>query len=110
MKATSKRDKSAGFAIVETLLILIILAAIVGVGAYVVRQRNNANNTFGTGSASTAKKASDGTTARINQLTTQESQTESNIDSSADTGTQQASTSANGAASNVGGAYSETNL
>lgn len=111
MKTSSKQDKSAGFAVVETLLVLVILAAIVGVGMYVVRQRNNANSTLsGNGIAPTSVKAPAGTTASVSQLTQQDAQTEAGADSSADSSVQQNSTSANGAANNVGGAYNETNL
>ncbi|HUY85365.1 MAG TPA: hypothetical protein VMU97_02510 [Candidatus Dormibacteraeota bacterium] len=111
MKTFSRQDKSAGFAIVETLLVLIILAAIVGVGAYVVRQKHNANSTLGsTGGTATSVKAPSGTTTGIDQLTQQDAQTEAGIDSAADSGAQQSATSANSAVNNVGGAYNETNL
>lgn len=112
MKVSPREDRSAGFAVVEALLILVILAAIVGVGAYVVRQKHNANSTLGsgTGGNSTSTKAPAGTTTSIDQLTQQDAQTEAGVDAAADNSTQQTSTSANGAASNVGGAYNETNL
>lgn len=110
MKGSSPQDKAAGFALVETVLVLIILAAIVGVGLYVARQKSNVNGTLNNSGSSTAAKAQAGTTASINQLTQQDAQTEASVDNSADNGTQQASTSANGAVSNVGGAYNEANF
>lgn len=109
MKSSPQRDKSAGFALVETVLVLVILAAIVGVGLYVARQKSNVSSTLNSSGGSSAVKAPAGTTAGINQLTQQDAQTEAGIDSSADGGTQQTSTSANGAVNNVGGAYNEAN-
>lgn len=110
MKSASHKDKSAGFALVETVLIVVILAAIVGVGVYIMRQRQNANSTLTSGNGTLQTKSLTGTTANIGQLTQQDAQTEASADSSADNQTQQDSTSANGAINNVGGAYNETNL
>jgi uncharacterized protein HemX len=111
MKLASQKDKSAGFALVETVLIVVILAAIVGVGVYIMRQKQNTNSTLSSTSNGTLQaKSLTGTTANISQLTQQDAQTEASVDSSADSQTQQDATSANGAVNNVGGAYNETNL
>lgn len=110
MKLSSDKSGSAGFTLVETVLVLVILAAIVGVGVYVVRQKQNANSTLSGTSSGLRTKAPAGTSASIDQLTGQAAQTEAGADSSADNQTQQNATSANTAVSNVGGAYDEASL
>lgn len=110
MKASSSKGRAQGFAVVETLLILVIIAGIVGIGAYVLRQKNNANSTLSSSTAPAVTSAPAGTTAAIDQLTQQDAQAETSVDSAADAAAQQAATSANSAVSNVGGAYNETSL
>lgn len=110
MKLSKQEDKSAGFALIEMVLILVILTAIVGVGVYVMRQKQNANSTLSSNGSALRTKAQPGTAASIEQLTAQDAQTEAGVDSSADNQTQQDATSANTAVSNVGGAYDEASL
>ena len=114
MSISIKRSNSAGFAAVEGFLILVILVAIAGVGAYVLHQKKVAdtslNNTAATSSTAATPTATTGTTASIDQLTQQDGQAEASVDSSSDTQVQQNAGSANAATSNVGGAYNENNL
>src|SRR5579884_1576898 len=114
MKQYSKPAKAAGFAVVEALLIIIIIAAVAGVGLYVMHQKNQANKTLNTTTAATTGSTSPtpaaGTTSSIDQLTKQDSQSETNIDNGADGQVQSNLTGANSDSSNVGGAYNESNL
>ena len=109
MKVPLRTHKAAGFSAVEALLLLVIVGAIAGIGVYVVRQKDNANNTLSSGSV-TQNKAPAGTTGSIDQLTQQDAQTESGVDNSADATVQQNASSANGTVNNVGGAYNEASF
>lgn len=111
MKTITQTNKSAGFAIMEGLLILVIVAAIAGVGAYVLHQKHNADATLSSASSTPAQTiAPAGTTASIDQLTQQDAQTEASVDNNSDSQTQQNASSANTSISNVGGAYNENNF
>lgn len=98
----------AGFSLVEPLLVLVIIAAIVGVGYYVMHQRDNGIK-LGSGTTA-ATKAAAGSTASVDQLTKQDAQVEENVDKGADAQTTQNATSANSSLNSVAGAYNETNL
>ena len=103
------KGKQGGFALLELVLLLVIVAAIVGVGLYVVNQKSTSDNTLsGTGSGATAKPAQ-GTTASVEQLTEQDANTEAGVDKSADGSTQQTATSADSSVNSLGGAYNEAN-
>lgn len=114
MNQPSQKNRSiGGFAVLEGLLVLVIIGAIIGVGAYVVKVRHDVSKTTAvtttTSAASpTATTAAPGTTASIDQITQQELQSESASISSNDTAYQQAATSDSSAASNLGGAYNAT--
>jgi len=113
MRIPLQKDNNAGFAAVEAVLLVVILAIIGGVGAYVAQQKHAADATLTSASAKATQvktPVTAGTTASIDQLTRQDAQTEANIDKSADSQTQQNATSSNSAVTNVGGAYNETNL
>ena len=110
MKVASSKDRAAGFAIVETLLILIIIAAIVGIGAYVLHQNKKASSTLSSTNNTTSNSAPAGTSAAIDQATQQDENAEKSADNTADKAAAADATSANPAVSNVGGAYNESNL
>lgn len=107
-----KQKKEGGIAVVELVLLLVIVAAIVGVGLYVARQKTNTESTLSTANSSNSSvpKAPQGTSASVEQLTEQDASSEAAADHSADTSVQQDAASANGAASNLGGAYNESNF
>jgi hypothetical protein len=111
---TRSRIDQRGFGIVEALLILVVVGAIAGIGVYVIRQKNRTDTllskTNTTGAVSTAVTPSAGTTASIDQLTEQETQTEVGADHAADVQVGLDATSANSAATNVGSAYNEANF
>ena len=107
VRGNSGRNYTQGFALVEALLVVIILAALVGVGIYVVHRQPHANTPTATGST---VPVANGTTESINQLTQQDAQIEAGVDSASDSQAQQTSMSANGALNNVAGAYDENNL
>ena len=115
MRLSSRKLETAGFSAIEGLLITIAIAAIVGVGGYVLHQKKIANGNLSStsnGSATTQTTAQPvtGTTANLDQLTQQDGQTEAGVDSSADGQTSQNATSSNDAINNVGGSYDETTL
>jgi cytoskeletal protein RodZ len=111
---TKSRIDQRGFGVVEALLVVVIVGAIAGIGVYVVRQKNHTdtllNKTNTTGAASTVAAPSAGTTASVDQLTEQETQTEVSADHASDARVSQDATSANSAATNVGSAYNEANF
>lgn len=98
--------KSGGFAAMEGLLVLVIVAAIVGVGYYVIHQKHSAQKTLSNSNSAPAN-APAGTTASVDQQATNSATQEAGLDNSADSAYQQDAGSANGAVSNVGGAYNE---
>jgi uncharacterized protein HemX len=100
------KNKQAGFAVVEALLLIVIVAAVVGVAAFVMHQKHRADQTL-TSTNTSAGNAPTGTTASVDQLTQQDAKTEASIDNSADASYQQAATSPNGSLGNLGGAYNE---
>jgi len=105
---SDKARRQQGFALVESLLIIVIIALIVGVGYWVVTQRNKNNTTATSDSQTTTAKAPEGTTASIDQLTQADSQAEAAIDSKYAANEQTNSTSTNAALKNLGGAYNES--
>jgi len=111
---TRSRIDQQGFGVVEALLVIVIVGAVASIGVYVVRQKNHTDTlltkTNTTSAASTAAAPSAGTTASIDQLTEQETQTEVGVDHSADAQIGQDAVSANSAATNVGSAYNEANF
>ncbi|MDB5176238.1 MAG: hypothetical protein JWM81_1096 [Candidatus Saccharibacteria bacterium] len=108
------RKSSSGFALVEALLVLVIIAIIAGVGAYVLHQKNSADATLSSeakiSSSQSPTTTASGTSASIDKLTQQDSQNEASVDSSSDGQIQQTSTSDSSTVSSVGSAYNENNL
>jgi len=99
-----------GFGVLETALIIVVIAAVVGVGYYVVRQKHTAEATLSSNSNTAPQaKAPTGTTASVDQLTQQDAKTEASADNTTDASLQQDSTSANTAINSLGGAYNEAN-
>ena len=96
---------ASGFTAVEAVLVIVVLAAVVGVGIFVVHREHAANTTANTQAAAPA-----GTSASVDQLTQQDAQTEAAVDGQGDSQVQQDALSANSAVSNVGGAYNESTL
>lgn len=111
-KESLSQTGTAGFAAIEAVLVLVVVAAIVGIGGYVLQQKRTANSTPGAhGSSSLAQSASPpGTTASIDQLSQHEAQSEAGVDKSADSQAQQSVNANTSADSNVGGAYDENTL
>ena len=105
MSDSPKRQQ--GFAAVETLLIVVIIAAVVGVGYWVYKQRNK-NDVTATNNSQTTVKAAAGTTSSVDQLTQADSQAEATIDKKYAANEQSNATSTNAALKNLGGAYDET--
>ena len=106
---TPLSKSTAGFAALEALLVVVVVAAIVGLGVYVMHQKDTADkNLNSTATSKTAAPA--GTAAAIDQITQQDAQTEANVDKNNDNSVQQAAGSDNTAVNNVGGAYDENSL
>jgi len=103
-----RKNGQAGFAGLEAVLLVVIVAAIVGVGAYVLHQRHVADKTLSVGTGA-AGNAPQGTTTSIDQITEQDAKTESSVDNSADASFQQDATGPNAAVNSLGGAYNEAN-
>lgn len=109
-----KQDSTSnGFAVVETILVLVILGIIGAVGYWVVTQRStNEKPADSTSSASQASKpaAKPGTLSAIDEISQQDGKTEGDISAKYETTDQSAVLSANSAAKNLAGAYDETAL
>ena len=110
-----KQEGSDGFAVVEVVLILVIVAGVLGAGAYVYSKHHKVNTTATTANTATTTASSqsvplNGTTNSVQQLMQQEIQSETSADSSADAQNMQTVTNVNSAATNVGGAYNENTL
>ena len=111
---SSRQNKSGGFAVVEACLVLVIIGAIVGIGYYVINQKNQANKTVSsstlTTDGNTANPASAGTSASIDQLTQADAKSETSASTAADSQIQAQLSNVNSANSSVAGAYNENNL
>ncbi len=105
------QDRSAGFAVVEGVLIVLIIAAIVGVGAFVMHQKNKADSTLSsTTTSATTLSTPAGTSSSIDKLTIQEAQAETGIDNSTDTNLQQSASSDDASVNTLEGANDEERL
>lgn len=115
MDTFKKHEVSNGFAVVEAILALVIVAGVLGAGAYVYSKHHKANTTANASNTATTTASSqaaplNGTTNSVQQLMQQEVQSETSADSSADAQNMQTVTNVNSAATNVGGAYNENTL
>lgn len=110
MRYTFHKHRDSGFSVIEGLLVIVIVVAIFGVGAYVLNQKKTADNTFSSTGSSVAAPASIGSVAAIDKLTQQDSQTETIVDSAADDQTNQNASSADASLNSVGGSYDESTL
>lgn len=99
------KDKSAGMALVEAAVAVLVLGVIVAGSMYVINHRPASSS-----STTNTVTAQPGTTASIDQLTQNDAQTEQQASTKADAQVQQDALSANSATSNVGGAYNESTL
>lgn len=107
LKNRFKKD-IAGFALVEGILAVVIIAAIIVVGVYVIKQRST--STAGSVASTVSTQAKPGTSASIDQIIGQEENNET-ADSGAYAGAVgQVTTSDNASLSAMNGAYNESNL
>ncbi len=101
------KTSERGFSIVEVVIVLVVLGLIGGVG-YATFHKKDSNKS---GTASTSKAVdANGTTQSTDTILNQEIDDESSVDSSYTSGDVSNAQSANSAASNIGGAYNESNL
>lgn len=107
----AQKNKSAGFAIIEIVLVVVVVA-ISGVVGYVFYQKQGTNKTASITSSSMSPQlaAAAGTTASIDELTQKDALAEAGVDTGADTQAQQTATSSNEVINNVEGAYDEISL
>ena len=98
-----------GFALVEGVLILVIVAAIVGVGFFVWKQRKPATHasTTTTSTVSQVAPAAVGTTAAVQQVLDQENTNEQKADSTATNGISDSNKSADSTTNSIGDSYNE---
>ena len=124
MNINFRKKNDSGFAVIESLLILIIIGAIVGIGSYVIHQKNAVKASLeGTSSTTTTTPATQLTVAPASKLTTdnvttqditktveKDASTETSIDLSSDIEIVDNSTSSDKATNNIGDSIDETNL
>lgn len=112
MKKSIQNKSLAGFAAVEAVLIVVVVAAFIGVGGYVLKQNHNVSSTISsTPDISLSKSiAPSGSAASLDQSAQLDAQTETNVDNSADGQTQQNAVGTDSAIINVGGSYDENTL
>ena len=103
---SEEKTEHNNFKLIEAVLLVIAVALIGAVYAYIVHERNSSNNLFSTSSLSPT--APPGTTASIEQITLQDGANEANIEDTHDSAYAQATTSSNAAVTKVGNAYNET--
>lgn len=109
----SKSWRTPGFAALEAVLVIVVIAGIVAAGLYVFNKKHqvaSTSNAANTASSQPATPPINGTSASVSQLAQQAANTEASVDTSNDAQAQQSITAANSAAGNVGGAYNENNL
>lgn len=102
-----KSIKERGFSAIETVLIVVIVALIGGLGYWVYHQRQT-KKTTASQSVQTAKSSA--ASDQVDSLLQQDADDESNIDARHESSEQTTAQSADSAASNIGGAYNETNF
>ena len=116
----------SGFAILESLLILMIIGGVVGIGGYVIKQKNSVKASVETSTSSTPTSVSketiatpstaskltvvNSTNSDINKLISDESDTEFNLDKSSDSESLTKIDDSNRAANNVGDSFNENDL
>lgn len=125
MNKSLHNKHESGFAILESLLILIIIGGIVSIGGYVMHQKNLAKASLETvsstqtsatkvtvASPTAASKLTvvNATNADITKLITDESITETNLDKTADSDTLSNINDSNKAATSVGDSFNEKDL
>lgn len=109
----TKQQTTNGFAVIETLLVILLVGVIVAVGFWVWKQRDTEtakNNTTKTVKVTSIDPAKAGTTAGIDQLTQLDGQDESNIDQKHASSSETNATSTNSTLTSLGGAYNESTL
>lgn len=104
-----KLKEARGFSLVEGVLVLVIVAGIAFAGWYVYHRDNKSNYQPAT-SYNSQPTAKPGTTASIDQLTSQEISGESAAMSNYSNAAQSASTSDSSALNNLGASYNENNF
>lgn len=116
MRVNTRKSADGGFAVIELVLVLVIVAGIVGIGVYVFKQKQNANDLTATTATtvptvkSVAKVPAAGTSAAIDELTNTDASAEMSASNGSDNQLQQDALSANTTVSNVGGAYNESSF
>ncbi len=121
-----RKTNKSGFAVIESVLILIIIAAVIGVGGYVINQKDSIKSSVGTSTSSTDTSATkdtedkyssatklqvvNSTNSDISKLISDESDTEFNLDKSSDSDALIKINDSNKAASEIGDAYNENDL
>lgn len=112
MQKTIKQNRSSGFATVKLMLIVIIIVIISGALVYTFIQKDLNTQTNNSDVVNNPSKTTltEGTTSSILTLTEQDSQIETSVDSGFDDSVEQNVTSANSAASNLGGVYNESDF
>ena len=120
-----RNTNESGFAVIESVLILIIIAAVIGVGGYVIKQRSSVKVASESSTSSTKTLVSNvaaststvaklavvnSTSSDITKLISDESNVETNLYKSNDSATLNSINDSNAAATNEGGAYNENDF
>lgn len=98
-----------GFSVVEAFVVIVVIALVGGVG-YVAYHRHQTKNASSNKTANQTAQVQPGTAASVDNLVLQDGTDESAIDSKYTSTYQTNAQSTDQAASNVGGAYNESNL
>lgn len=121
-----QKSNEKGFAVIESALILIIIAAVIGIGGYVIKQKNSTKASVETSTSSTKTSASkeivvipstasklavvNATNSEITKLISDESDNEFNLDNTADSDTVSNINGSDKAATNIGDSFNENDL
>lgn len=105
------RQKQAGFAVIEAVLIIIIIGIVAGVGYWVLKQRQSNKSTATTNNPQTQTTAiKPGTTAAIDSVLAGEQNDEAKADNKAVNSVNTSVTQTQTSAAAIGDSYNEANF
>ncbi len=109
------KKSEKGFSVIDTLIVLIVVAFVGATGWMVYKNHHKAGLASTSNSTSASQAASlppalPGTIQAVDNITTESTNSSSTIDSQYTNSDQSAALSSNGAASNLGGSYNESSF
>jgi len=104
------KARQQGYAAVEIVLIVVIVALIGGIGVWIYKQNNKQVVAPAADSSNGTTQAAAGTSEGVDQVSQSDAQDEAAINKKYDNSEQSTATSSNTALNNVGNSYDESNF